>query len=401
MKTEVKLIKSKLGLLGLAEQLGNVSQACKLFGYSRDTFYRYKDLYESGGELALQEASRRKPNIKNRIEATIEEQAVKIAFEYPAYGQVRASNELKKKGIFISPAGIRCVWLRNNLETFAKRLKYLEKQVASEGVILTEAQIVALEKAKEEKVAHGEIETHHPGYLGAQDTYYVGTIKGVGRIYQQTYIDTYTRVAQAKLYDRKNALVSADMLNDKVLPMYEESNIPLLRILTDRGTEYCGAREHHEYQLYLAVEDIDHTKTKARHPQTNGICERFHRTMQDEFYAVAFRKKIYQNLDELQSDVDTWIKYYNEQRPHSGKYCFGKTPWQTWNESLHLTKEKMLNTHYQNDVSLRPTGETETGSGGDQPARDNLPDWNGQPGIEPRFSMIIPRKNAFENALPR
>lgn len=401
MKTEVKLIKSKLGLLGLAEQLGNVSQACKLFGYSRDTFYRYKDLFENGGELALQEASRRKPNHKNRIEAAIEEQALKIALEYPAYGQVRASNELKKKGIFISPAGIRCVWLRNNLETFQKRLKSLEKQVASEGVILTEAQIVALEKAKEEKVAHGEIETHHPGYLGAQDTYYVGTIKGVGRIYQQTYIDTYTRVAQAKLYDRKNALVAADMLNDKVLPMYEDSNIPLLRILTDRGTEYCGAREHHEFQLYLAVEDIDHTKTKARHPQTNGICERFHRTMQDEFYAVAFRKKIYQNIEELQSDVDTWIKYYNEQRPHSGKYCFGKTPWQTWNDSLHLTREKMLETHYQNDISLQTTSETETGSGGDQPARDNLSDWNSQPGNQPRFSTIIPRENALENALPR
>jgi hypothetical protein len=402
MKTEAKLIKSKLGLLGLAEQLGNVSQACKLFGYSRDSFYRFKELYDSGGDQALQEVSRRKPNIKNRIEEELEKQAIQIAFDFPAFGQLRASNELKKKGVFISPAGIRCVWLRNNIETFAKRLKLLEKRVASEGIILTEAQVVALEKAKEEKVAHGEIETHHPGYLGAQDTYYVGTIKGVGRIYQQTYIDTYAKVAQVKLYDRKNALVAADMLNDKVLPVYEESNIPLLRILTDRGTEYCGAREHHEYQLYLAIEDIDHTKTKARHPQTNGICERFHRTMQDEFYAVAFRKKIYQTIDELQADVDLWIKHYNEERPHSGKYCLGRTPWQTWTESLYLAKEKMLETHFQKDVSLHPTGKTETGSGGDQPARDSLSDWNGQPGSKtPRFYEIIPRENTSENALPR
>ena len=304
MKTEVKLIKSKVGLLNLSELLGNVSQACKIFGYSRDSFYRFKNLYEQGGELALMELSRRKPNCKNRIEESIEEAVKQIAFEFPAFGQQRASNELKKKGIFISPAGVRCVWLRNGVETFQKRLKLLEKLAAEEGLLLTEAQVAALERAKEEKQAQGEIETHHPGYLGAQDTYYMGTIKGVGRIYQQTFIDTFTRVAEAKLYDRKNALVAADMLNDRVLPMYEKVEIPLLRILTDRGTEYCGAREHHEYELYLAIEDIDHSRTKAKHPQTNGICERFHRTMQDEFYSVAFRKKIYESIEQLQQDVD-------------------------------------------------------------------------------------------------
>lgn len=401
MNTEVKLIKTKLGLLNLSEQLGNVSQACKIFGYSRDSFYRFKELYDQGGELALQEVSRRKPNFKNRIEEAIEEQAKQIAFDFPAFGQVRASNELKKKGVFISPAGIRCVWLRNDMETFPKRLKLLEKRAAQEGLVLTEAQVVALEKAKEEKQAHGEIETHHPGYLGAQDTYYIGTIKGVGRIYQQTYIDTYAKVAQVKLYDRKNALVAADMLNDRVLPLYEQSNIPLLRILTDRGTEYCGAREHHEYQLYLAIEDIDHTRTKAKHPQTNGICERFHRTMQDEFYAVAFRKKIYNSIDELQADVDLWLDYYNKERPHSGKYCLGRTPWQTWNDSLHLTKNKMLDTLYQKDVSSLLTGEAETGSGGDQLVRNILSDWNGQGATKsPHFLTNIPRVNAFENSLP-
>ncbi len=401
MNTEVKLIKTKLGLLNLSEQLGNVSQACKIFGYSRDSFYRFKELYDQGGEFALQEVSRRKPNFKNRIEEEIEEQAKQIAFDFPAFGQVRASNELKKKGVFISPAGIRCVWLRNDMETFPKRLKLLEKRAAQEGLVLTEAQVTALEKAKEEKQAHGEIETYHPGYLGAQDTYYIGTIKGVGRIYQQTYIDTYAKVAQVKLYDRKNALVAADMLNDRVLPLYEQSSIPLLRILTDRGTEYCGAREHHEYQLYLAIEDIDHTRTKAKHPQTNGICERFHRTMQDEFYAVAFRKKIYNSIDELQADVDLWLDYYNKERPHSGKYCLGRTPWQTWNDSLHLTKNKMLDTLYQKDVSSFLTGEAETGSGGDQLVRNILSDWNGLGAPKsPHFLTNIPRVNAFENSLP-
>jgi transposase InsO family protein len=337
-----KVIKNKLGLLELAKKLGNISQACKIMGYSRESFYTYKDLYEKGGELALQDVSRKKPCPKNRVEESIEQAVVAFAIDKPAYGQLRVSNELKKAGIFISPGGVRSIWIRHDLETFKKRLKALEAKAAQESLIFTEDQLKALEKAKEEKQAHGEIETEHPGYLVSQDTYYVGTIKGVGRIYQQTVIDTYSKVAFAKLYDRKNALVAAEVLNDKVIPWFEAEDVPVLRILTDRGTEYCGAREHHEYELYLTIENIEHTKTKARHPQTNGICERFHQTIQNEFYATAFRKKVYSSLSELQEDVEKWLLEYNEQRTHTGKYCYGKTPMQTFVESKHLAHDKML-----------------------------------------------------------
>jgi len=192
-----------------------------------------------------------------------------------------------------------------------------------------------------------------PAPAKAGDTFYVGTLKGVGRVYQQTVIDTYAKVAFAKLGacprarrsrdpgDRKTPITAAEILNDRVVPFYDEHGIRLSRVLTDRGTEFCGS-ESHEHELYLAVEDIDHTRTKAKSPQTNGICERFHRTVLDEFYRVAFRKKIYRTIDELQVDLDAWIAEYNEQRSHQGRWCFGKTPLQTFLDALPLAKEKLM-----------------------------------------------------------
>jgi transposase InsO family protein len=343
LQSNERIIRHKVGLLNLAEELGNVSQACKVMGMSRDTFYRYKEAVENGGISALLDKSRRQPNLRNRVDEVTESAVVDYALEQPAHGQVRTSNELRKLGTFVSPSGVRSIWLRHQLNSFKLRLKALEAKVAAEGLVLTEAQVAALERKRQDDEVCGEIETSHPGYLGSQDTFYVGTLKGVGRIYQQTFVDTYSKVACAKLYTTKTPITAADLLNDRVLPLFIDQALPMLRILTDRGTEYCGKRESHDYQLYLAINDIDHTKTKARSPQTNGICERFHKTVLQEFYQVTFRKKLYKDLESLQADLDEWLEYYNRDRTHQGKMCCGRTPWATLIDGKKIWQEKELN----------------------------------------------------------
>jgi transposase InsO family protein len=336
-----RVIKNKVGLLNLAQELGNISQACKVMGYSRETFYRYKEAVDEGGVASLMEKTRRKPNLKNRVDQISEQAVIDIAIEFPAYGQLRASNELRKRGIFVSPSGVRSIWLRHQLETKKQRLKELEKRSAEGGLVLTEAQVTALEHKKHDDLACGEIETAHPGYLGSQDTFYVGTLKGVGRIYQQTFVDTYSKVANCKLYTTKTPITAADLLNDRVLPFFEEHGISIIRMLTDRGTEYCGKVEQHDYELYLGINDIEHTKTKAYSPQTNGICERFHKTILEEFYQVAFRRKIYNNLEELQTDLDDWLVHYNSERTHQGKMCCGRTPMETFLDGKRIWQGKV------------------------------------------------------------
>ncbi len=338
-----KLISRKLTLLELAEYLKNVSQACKLHGVSRQHFYDIKKAYEEHGLEGLRENSRRKPCIKNHVAPEVEEAVVQMAMEYPAYGQARSSNELHKAGILVSSGGVRSIWLRHGLETFKKRLAALEEKAAKEGLVYTEAQLVALETAqRQQETDPEEIETEHPGYLLSQDTFYVGYLKGVGRIYQQTVIDTFSSVGFAKLFTAKVPVTAADILNDRVLAFFEEQHIPVLRILTDRGTEFCGSPDKHPYELYLQLHDIEHGKTKVKSPQTNGLCERFHQTVLNEFYRVTFRKKVYSDLETLQADLDESIHHYNHQRTHQGKRCQGRTPIATFMEGKKLFQQKNL-----------------------------------------------------------
>jgi transposase InsO family protein len=343
MTTAEKLINRKLSLLDLAEYLSNVSEACRIHGVSRQNFYDIRKAYEDGGIEGLREKSRRKPNVKNRVDPEVEKRVLAYALEYPTYGQMRVSNELRREGILVSPGGVRSIWLRHDQQTMGKRLRQLEEEVAKAGGVLTEFKKQALEKARTARQNDvNSVDTAHPGYLVGQDTFYVGTLKGVGRIYMQSAIDTYSNVGFGKLYTSKVPVTSADLLNDRVLPFFEEQGVPVLRIITDRGSEFRGNPDTHHYELFLQMNDIEHTVTKTKSPQTNGICERFHQTVLNEFFRVAFRKRFYSALEEIQEDLDGYVHQYNTERTNQGARCQGRTPMQTFTESLTLVKEKML-----------------------------------------------------------
>jgi len=330
------IINRKLNIVELGKTLGNISEACRRLGVSRQHYYDIREAIQEEGIEGLLEKSRRVPRIGNRVAPEIEQKILEYSLEYPTQGQSRAANELKKKGIVISAGGVRSIWMRHNLQTKSLRLKRLEQWAAENTNILTESQIQALEQAKEEREAYGEVESPHPAFLVAQDTCYVGYIKGVGKIYQQTGIDTHSNTGFAKLYPEKTSLTAADFLNDKMLPFFDEHGMKVLRILTDNGMEYCGRQETHPYELFLHLNGIEHTRIKVRHPQTNGAVERLNQTIQEEFYKVAFRKKLYRSLEEIQEDLDTFMAWYNTERTNQGRYCKGRTPMQTLTDGLAL-----------------------------------------------------------------
>jgi len=336
MTQDQYIIRRKLNILELGQTLGNISEACRKLGVSRQHHYDIKSALEEEGLEGLLEKSRKSPRLANRVAPEVEQRVLDYSLEFPTQGQVRVSNELKKQGFPVSCGGVRSIWLRHNLQISSLRLKRLEKWAAENSDVLTESQVQALEEAKQEKEAHGEIESHHPGFLLGQDTCYIGYIKGVGKIYQQTAIDTHSNVGFAKVYQDKTALAATDALNDKVLPFFDGQNMKLLRVLTDRGTEYCGRMETHPYQLFLHLNSIEHTKTKVRHPQTNGSTERLNQIVQNEFYKVAFRKKLYKSIEDIQNDLDEFMNYYNNERTNQGKYCQGRTPMQTFQDGRQL-----------------------------------------------------------------
>jgi len=324
----------KLSLLQLAEELGNVSKAARLMGYHRDSFYEIRRAFQVGGVEALVEKKRgpRAPH-PNRVSDEVEARILDYAFQWPTHGQQRVANELRLQDIQVSPCGVRGVWLRHGLETRHKRLLALEKKAQDDTIVLSERQIELLEQHSVDfRCRH--VEAERPGELLNQDTFYWGTLKGVGKVYVQVVVDVFCSLAFAKVYTSKMPITACDLLYDRVLPFYEELGVEVGAILTDNGREFCGKPDSHPFELLLAMEGIEHRTTKVKHPWTNGFVERMNRTLLDECFRIQGRKTWYIEPSEIQRDLDTFVRFYNLERSHQGYRLKGRTPAQALRQAL-------------------------------------------------------------------
>ena len=278
------------------------------------------------GYLGLEDKKKAKPQMPNQIKPDKEKIILNYIIEYPTHGPRRTANELNQQDITISEAGVYNVLRRRKLNHQLDRLFYAQEK--SDNPVITERYIREKTKGKE-----NHIHSYYPGYLFCQDTFYVGTIKDLGRIYQQAGIDVYASFGFAKIYTDKRAVRAINFLKAKVLPIYRAFNIPLDRILTDNGKEYTThwTNSTHEYEKFLKQNRIRHTRIKPRTPQSNGLVERFNRTLLEEFYQIAMIKKVYSSLAELQDDLDKFIYYYNFKRTNQGYRLKGKISYQIKN----------------------------------------------------------------------
>ena len=327
MTTTELLVRHRHILLQLAEKVKNISRACRTLGFSRESYYKYKRLFDRYGIDGLKDKQRRPPNMPNKASPQRERAVLDYCLEYPTHGPLRIAHELKKKNIDISSGGVYNILKRHNLNRRHQRLLRLEQESARNGFILTEEQFELLMR-ESEKFQESHVEARYTGALISQDTFYVGTLKGVGRIYAQNVVDCYSSFGFSELYTDKSAESATDILRSRVKPFYAGFGYALHRVLSDNGTEYThyNSTEEHPYEIFLREHHIRHTYTKVRNPKTNGFVERFHQTLLNEFFRVAFRKKFYKSLDELQRDLDEHLIEYNFQRAHQGYRLKGKTP---------------------------------------------------------------------------
>lgn len=341
MNTDQKLIKARLGMLALAEELQNISLACKRAGISRSHYYDIKEAFEKFGAEGLAPQRRRKPRMPNQTPPELERQILEMTEQYPTYSYLRIAGQLRLIGIGVSPSTVRAVWQRHGLTLRIQRLLWIERKTAESGGVLTERQLRLLQKYRG-RTADPEqhVEAPYSGYLLCQDTYFVGTIKGVGKIYMQSVVDAHCSMGFAKLHLSKVPMTAVDVLHDRVLPFYEEHEVDVEHLLTDNGREYCGRELHHPFELYLAINQIKHRRTEVRSPETNGFCERFHRTVKEEFFTVAFRKTLYESIAELQKDLDEFMEFYNTRRSHQGYRTKGRTPYQAFLEGRRIVAQE-------------------------------------------------------------
>ena len=322
MTKDERIINFKYSVLHHARENKNITLTCKIFQISRTIYYDWLKRFIKFGYLGLQDKKKAKPKIPNQIKPDTEQIIHNYIMNYPTHRPKRIANELRLQGIRISETDIYHVLCRKQLNHRLDRLFYAQEK--SDNPIVTER---CLREITKRKLPH--IYAYYPGYLFCQDTFYVGTIKGLGRIYQQTDMDAYTGFGFVKVYTDKTVVSAIDFLEIKVLPVYQGRNIALDRILTDNGKEYSThwPDGHHGYETFLKQNMIRHTRIKPRSPQSNGIVERFNRTLLEEFYQIAMIKKVYSSLSQLQDELDQFMTYYNFKRTHPGYRLKGKIPY--------------------------------------------------------------------------
>lgn len=330
MTAEIKVARRKLSLLELANELNNVSKACQLMGYSRQQFYEIRRNFQTFGSEGLIDRlpGTREPH-PNRLSKEVEDAILHYCLDWPTHGCLRVAQELALREINVSSGGVRGVWKRHNLLTKHQRLIRLEEHSRKRSVQLTDKQVRLLERFNPE-FRERHIDAPHTGSLLAVDTFHVGHLKGVGRIYAQTAIDCHSRLAFARLYTSKMPLTAVHLLNNDILPFFEAHQIPVETVLSDNGREFCGRPDKHPYELFLQLEGIEHRTTQVRRPQSNGYLERFHRTLLDEHLRIQGRKTWYEDLPQMQVDLDAFLQKYNHDRPHQGRGMKGRTPIQAF-----------------------------------------------------------------------
>lgn len=327
MDAELRVAHQKQSVLQLAESLRNVSEACRQRGVSRTQFYEYKRRFQTHGIEGLKDLP---PIPKSNPLTTPPEQVERIlelSLEHPTWGCNKLCDSLALEGIKISYPTIQNILNKHDMGTRYERLLKLEERSLSQQIELSPQQVAWIEKANP-CFRERHIESSRPGEVLSQDTFYVGVLKGVGRVYLHAVVDTYGSYAFGFLHTTKQPEAALAVVHNDVLPFYREKGLPVDAILTDNGREFCG-KDTHPYELYLELNDIEHRKTQVRRPQTNGFVERFNRTVLDEFFRIAFRTKLYESVEVLQVDLDAWLVHYNTERPHQGYRNQGRRPIET------------------------------------------------------------------------
>jgi len=341
MTTKHKVARRKLSLLELASELNNVSKACQLMGYSRQQFYEIRRNYQTYGAQGLLD---RLPGPKgphpNRVSEEVEKAILDYSLHQPTHGPLRVAQQLVLQNIQVSAGGVRGVWGRHNLLSRHERLLRLEQTVREQNLALTDVQIRLLERFSPE-FRERHIETRHTGDLVAVDTFFVGTLKGVGRVYLQSAIDCHSRYAWGRLYTSKLPVTAVHLLNEDVLPFFEQHSAKVVTVLSDNGREFCGRPDRHPYELFLQLEGIEHRTTKVRRPQSNGFVERLHRTLLDEHFRLEGRRKWYETVADMQKDLNTYLTHYNTKRTHQGRNMKGRTPYQAFVNELPKNEKQV------------------------------------------------------------